>query len=121
MRKPEIQPPTPLILARPHIRRPLRLVHAPPDGLLVLVAPDIVGLGQQEDENGQDVDGEKLGVAVAVVGLVGLDVDEGVGYVAYLDGYLLPSQAGGVSTWGTIGKGGGVGERGGVDVVGTKP
>ena len=89
MRKPEIQPFTPLLPARPHILGPLGHAHAGPDSLLVLVAPDVVGLGQQKDEDGQDVDGQQLGVAVAVVGLVGLDVDEGVGYVAYLDGYLF--------------------------------
>lgn len=88
MREPKIQPLTPLDIARAHVGRALLGAHPRPHRLLGPVAVHVVGLGAQEDENGQQVDGEQLGVAVPVVGLVRLDVDEGVGYVPDLDGYL---------------------------------
>lgn len=89
MREPKIQPLTPLRLAGAQVGRALLGAHARPHGLLVLVAVDIVGLGAQEDDDGEQVDGKQLGVAVPVVGLVRVDVDERVRDVPDLDGYLF--------------------------------
>lgn len=88
MRKPEIQPLAPLDRAVLDVGGPLRLALAPPDSLLLLVAPDIVRLGQQEDADGRDVDGDQRRVAVPVQRLVRVDVDEAVAHPAELDRHL---------------------------------
>jgi hypothetical protein len=88
MRKPKIQPLPPFVLTCLEILHPLHLTHALPYLLFLLVPPDVIPLGKQEHKNRQDVDGQQLGVAVAVVRLVVVEVDEAVADVAYLDGYL---------------------------------
>ena len=85
---PQRTPTRPTTSQYTHIRDPLRLTHPLPHRVLLLVPPHIVAFGKQNDKYGQDVDGEQPRVAFAVVGFVVVEVDEGVGYVAYLDGYL---------------------------------
>ncbi len=85
MRKPKIQPLAPLDRAVLDVRDPLGLALAAPDPFLLLVAPDIVRFGQQEDADGRDVDDDQRRVAVPVQRLVRVDVDEAVADAAELD------------------------------------
>jgi hypothetical protein len=82
MSKPKIQPPTPHILAFAEIARALVVRHGTPPLVLGAVPRDVVSFCGEEDKNGQYVDAQQHRVSAAVVGLVGLAVDVGVGYAA---------------------------------------
>lgn len=70
MSKPEIQPSAPGKRRVLSICRALLLGHGFPDTVALLVAPDVVEFGEEEQENDGDVDDDEVLVALLVQGLV---------------------------------------------------
>jgi hypothetical protein len=74
--KSEVQPPTPLQLGVSDVVVPFLLSHCVPDSVTLLVPPDVVGLGQQEEDNAEDVDANQRAVSSPVLRLVVIQVDK---------------------------------------------
>lgn len=89
MSKPEIQPSATDQFRVGDVGGPLVLGHGVPDTVALLVAPDVVDLGEEEEHDGEGVEGEEDAVARLVERLVVVEVDEVADDVAGLDGHLL--------------------------------
>ncbi len=88
VRKAEIQPPASLELGGQDVSFLLRGCQSLPDPLLLLVAPDVVQLGENENSNADKIHNNEIPIAHSVVRLVVVLVDEIGAYVSELDTHL---------------------------------
>lgn len=84
----KVQPATALQLGVADVIAPLVLGHAVPDPVALLVAPDIISLGQEEEDDDEDVDAQQDAVAAPVFRLVVVQIDEVGDDTSYLYHHL---------------------------------
>lgn len=88
MRKPKIQPLTPLQLRILNIPTPLFFRHTVPYPVSLPIHIHIINLCRDKDQNHNQIDDEQVSVSAVVFGFVVFAVDEEGSYVTCLDRHL---------------------------------